>query len=126
MDKRKKEYFRKRLIEERDRLIKDIGEFQNEHSGNGELENAGATSHYTQHMGELGTDQMEREKSFHFASSERRYLYHIQKAIEKVDTNTFGVCEDCGKKINIERLKIIPSARLCIECKSKEESGRIR
>jgi RNA polymerase-binding protein DksA len=126
MDNGKKKHFRELLIKERDRLVKEIDEFQTELSGNGKMKSSGATFYYTQHMGDLGTDQMEREKNFHFASSERRYLYHIEKAIEKLDKGKYGICETCGKPINLDRLEAIPSARLCFECKEKEEKSKVR
>jgi RNA polymerase-binding transcription factor DksA len=38
----------------------------------------------------------------------------------------FGLCHTCGREINFERLDALPHARLCIECKEKEENGKRR
>ncbi|MFC1700806.1 TraR/DksA family transcriptional regulator [Patescibacteria group bacterium] len=36
--------------------------------------------------------------------------------IEKGDSGDYGKCEKCGKEINVERLKINPEARACMDC----------
>lgn len=48
-------------------------------------------------------------------------LGDINLAIEKIDKGTYGVCEECGAEIEIERLEANPSARTC-----KEHMGHIR
>jgi RNA polymerase-binding protein DksA len=64
---------------------------------------------------------MEREKSFYFASKSGRFLYHIDEALRRIENNTYGICQECNKNISPERLEAVPHARLCIECKAKEE-----
>ena len=44
-------------------------------------------------------------------------LKDIDKALEKIEDGTYGKCEKCGKDIDIERLKVMPSATECVECK---------
>lgn len=44
-------------------------------------------------------------------------LQEVIDALERIDKGTYGVCENCNKDIDIERLKANPSARTCIECK---------
>ena len=88
----------------------------------------GDLSAYSFHMADQGTDAMEREKAFLFASKEGRYLYHIDEALRRLYRvpEKFGECEDCGKDIGIERLEALPHTRLCIKCKEKEETGAAR
>ena len=52
---------------------------------------------------------------------ERKLIKKINKALDKIDKDTYGICEMCGKLINIERLEIRPVADYCIECKEKQE-----
>ena len=49
------------------------------------------------------------------------YLKKIERALEKIDQGTFGVCEDCDQNISSERLLARPTAKLCIQCKEAEE-----
>jgi DnaK suppressor protein len=52
---------------------------------------------------------------------ERKLLQKIQKAIQKVEDGTYGICEECGDDISEERLKVRPEASLCIKCKEEQE-----
>ena len=45
----------------------------------------------------------------------------IDDALMRIEDGTYGTCEDCGKKINRERLKIMPFAKLCVACQSDVE-----
>lgn len=45
-----------------------------------------------------------------------KQLEGFNKALEKIKSGTYGTCEECGGEINIERLKIHPSARKCMQC----------
>jgi RNA polymerase-binding protein DksA len=67
---------------------------------------------------------MEREKAFLFAAREGNLLYHLDKALERVEDGTYGKCVGCGAEIGHERLEAVPHVRLCIQCKSKEEKER--
>lgn len=48
-------------------------------------------------------------------------LKDIEDALSKIEAGVYGVCEDCGKSISEARLKVLPTARLCINCKEKIE-----
>jgi DnaK suppressor protein len=44
-------------------------------------------------------------------------LKDILEALEKIEAGTYGICENCQQAIDLERLKITPSAKTCIQCK---------
>jgi DnaK suppressor protein len=48
----------------------------------------------------------------------------IREAISRIDHGVFGICEGCGEPIREKRLKVTPTSRLCIQCKSREEKGQ--
>jgi DnaK suppressor protein len=52
---------------------------------------------------------------------ERRLIAKIDQALAKIETNEFGLCENCGEEIGIKRLEARPVAELCIDCKSEQE-----
>ena len=127
MNKKQLTYFEKRLIEERARVMKELGHY--DESFNSTLQGAdGDPSSYSFHMADQGTDAMEREKQFLMASKEGRYLWHVNQALGRLYNNPekFGTCESCGSAINFERLDALPHARLCISCKEKEEDAKRR
>ncbi len=52
---------------------------------------------------------------------ERKLIKKIEEAIERIDRNEYGYCEDCGAEIGLERLEARPTAELCIDCKTMDE-----
>jgi|SRR3989338_2819351 len=52
---------------------------------------------------------------------ERVLLKKINEAIQKIEDDTYGVCEECGEEIGIERLKARPVTDLCVRCKEEQE-----
>jgi DnaK suppressor protein len=52
---------------------------------------------------------------------ESRLAEKIASALRKIEDGTFGICEECGRRISEKRLTARPIARLCIKCKEKEE-----
>ena len=127
MNKKQLSHLEKRLLEERARVVKELGHYDESFSGTLQSSD-GDLSSYSFHMADQGTDAMEREKQFLFASKEGRYLWHVNEALRRLYTtpDTFGRCHECGEEIGFERLDALPHARLCIKCKAKEEDGERR
>ncbi|UCF78930.1 MAG: TraR/DksA C4-type zinc finger protein [Candidatus Eiseniibacteriota bacterium] len=123
MNKKDLKHFEQRLMEERNKLLVQLAHVEKDVLGQTPRDSAGDLSAYTFHMADLGTDAMEREKAFLFASSEGRLLYHINEALRRLYRNEYGDCESCGSPISRERLEVVPHARLCIKCKEKEEKA---
>ncbi len=125
MNKKQLAHLENRLLEERERVTKELGYYDEQFSGT--LQSAdGDLSAYSFHMADQGTDAMEREKQFLFASKEGRYLWHVNEALRRLyrSPKTFGKCHECGQDVGYERLDALPHARLCIKCKAKEEDGK--
>lgn len=45
-------------------------------------------------------------------------LQSTVKALAKIDNGTYGLCEQCGKEIQVERLKVYPAANFCMKCQA--------
>lgn len=125
MSKKMLGHFEKRLLEERKRVLRELGHYD-ETFGSTEQGADGDLSSYSFHMADQGTDAMEREKAFLFASQEGRFLWHIDQALRRLyrSPETFGKCHNCGNDIGYDRLDALPHARFCIECKQQEENGK--
>src|ERR671935_1809024 len=124
MAKKQLQHFEKRLLEERRRVLKELGH-HDELFNTSQQASDGDLSAYSFHMADQGTDAMEREKAFLFASQEGRYLWHVNEALRRLygAPERFGLCEQCGEPIGFDRLDALPHARLCIRCKAREEDG---
>lgn len=65
----------------------------------------------------------ERERELHqiLHDRDRVKLLQIRQALDRIESNTYGQCEDCGEKISKKRLMALPFTQLCIACKTEEE-----
>jgi RNA polymerase-binding transcription factor len=52
---------------------------------------------------------------------ERKLIFKIQEALQRLENGEYGICEQCGEEIGIGRLKARPVTTLCIDCKSSQE-----
>ncbi len=127
MTKDQLQLLEQRLLHEREQILKELGYFDDNYTDTTRSA-SGDLSAYSFHMADQGTDAMEREKQFLFASQEGRYLWHVNEALRRLygSPDKFGQCHQCGQDINFERLDALPHARLCITCKEKEEDGKRR
>jgi RNA polymerase-binding protein DksA len=115
----------KRLLEnKRKALLKELDYLEGSSMNATITESTGDISAYSYHMADQGTDAMEREKAFLFASREGRFLYHLNQALDRIGSGTYGRCEECGEFISEERLNAVPHARLCIDCKMKDDERK--
>ncbi len=122
MNKKQRTHLEQRLLEERARVMKELGHYDESFAATLQASD-GDLSSYSFHMADQGTDAMEREKQFLMASKEGRYLWHVNQALHRLynTPDKFGKCHSCGKSIDFERLDALPHARLCITCKEREE-----
>ncbi len=67
---------------------------------------------------EEATETLELEKRLVLENRIRQELAGIEHALEKFDNGTYGLCDNCGKPIDPERLEALPQASLCMECKA--------
>ena len=124
MNKKDLKNFRLLLLSKRKELMKQMEQIKESEMETTLKEAAGDHSSYAFHMADQGTDTMEQEKSFFYAQRDGRLLYHIDQALERMESGSFGLCHSCSNPINRDRLEAVSHARLCIACKSNEETKR--
>jgi len=120
LTKKDLKHFEDRLLEERKKLLGQLGYLEKTMTQT-QRDAGGDLSAYSFHMADMGTDAMEREKAFLFASSEGRLLYNVDQALRRLYRSEYGLCQSCGKDIGKARLDAIPFASLCVECQEKQE-----
>ncbi len=113
--------FKKLLFEKRDEMLKDLGQLKDREMASTLKDASGENSAYSFHMADVGTDNMEREKAFFFATREGKFLNHIEEALQRIESGDFGNCSDCEKPIPQERLVAVPTATRCVPCKEKAD-----
>jgi DnaK suppressor protein len=119
------DYFKKRLLDERNRVLAQLREFDVE-LGTSQEEQDGEVTNWPFHMADDGTDTYEREQSSVLATREGRLLWLIDAALRRLygSPETYGRCDECGKTIGYERLDAIPYVMTCMDCKQDWEGGR--
>ncbi len=70
---------------------------------------------------DVGSTSLERDAEMSLAANQQELLMQTEKALERLDDGTYGICENCGQPIGKLRLLAFPRATLCMECKRKEE-----
>lgn len=70
---------------------------------------------------DLASTESDQNMSIRLRDRERTLLRKIDKALQKIETNEYGLCEECGEEIGFRRLEARPVTDLCIRCKEEQE-----
>lgn len=108
------EHFRARLLEERERVTRDLARYHAK-TERSLREESGELSSAPVHLADLGTDTEDQELDASNAARQSLELEEIDAALEKLyhRPDDYGRCEKTGKQIPYERLDLIPWARTC-------------
>src|ERR671922_667968 len=117
MDKKKLDYFRKRLETRQQDLRRMVS--RTEQDGRTVDEDS------AQDIADRAASSYNKEFLFHQSNSERQLLQMVEGALSRIREGTFGECITCGKEINPKRLEAVPWTRFCIECQEKMEKGQL-
>ena len=121
MNKTELKFFEGLLNEKKETLLQELGYLEDNTMRLSSKEGAGDLSSHAYHLADHATETQDREQAFHMASREGKYLFYIEEALDRVRNGSFGVCKKCGKIIPKARLEAVPTAKMCIECKSAQE-----
>ena len=69
------------------------------------------------------TAESDRNFELRIRDRERKLLAKIKAAIERIEGNVYGICDDCGEDIDTQRLEARPVTTLCIDCKTRQENS---
>ncbi len=70
---------------------------------------------------DLAAAHRDREMSLRLLERQGEMFQDIQKALNRIELGHYGICENCGEAIGLDRLKACPAAVLCVDCKREEE-----
>ena len=113
MDQERLEYFKGLLQDQLDKLIEEALKTVN-----------GMTNLKDNFPDPSDRAALETDRNFHLRirDRERKLIGKIKEALERIETGTYGICEECGEDISEKRLKARPVTTLCIECKKRQEN----
>jgi RNA polymerase-binding protein DksA len=73
---------------------------------------------------DAGTATFDRERDLSIRNNIQDLIDQITRALTRIDDGTYGTCERCGQPIDAARVKALPHASLCLDCKRREERTR--
>lgn len=69
-----------------------------------------------------GKDESFEDDIFaHLSFTESRELAAIDQALERMQEESYGLCEECGGSIPLSRIHALPFATTCVQCQSQSE-----
>ena len=115
MDKKKAEFYKKRLLTKQDELLRLVSK--------SEADGRQVDEEVTQDIADKAANSYAKEFLFHQSDDHRRILQLVNEALDRIEDGSFGKCVACQEEVQVKRLDAIPWARHCIECQEKQEKG---
>jgi DnaK suppressor protein len=115
MDKKRLEYYKKKLLNRRDELVKTITRT--------EEEGRQADDDPTVDLADKAANSYTKEFLFGQTNTDRAILNMIDEALKRIRNEEYGTCANCQEEMQQKRLEAVPWAKHCITCQEKKEQG---
>jgi DnaK suppressor protein len=79
-------------------------------------EGSGAEDHEADLADDPGLRLSEREEVDAISALQQAQLAQVDSALARIEAGTYGICQDCGVGIPVERLEAMPAAAYCVNC----------
>jgi DnaK suppressor protein len=110
-------HFKKRLEELRQQVLRALEGSKQEVTSPDEAKG------YSQHAADEGTDDFVKNIHLKVTDKEFSILRQIDRALEKIEDGTYGVCDLSGEEIPMKRLEAVPYATMTVRAQEKFEKG---
>jgi RNA polymerase-binding transcription factor len=115
VDKKRLEYYKKKLQTRREELVKAIARTGQE--------GREADEDPTVDLADKAANSYTKEFLFGQTHNDRALLQLVDEALTRIREGTFGQCVQCGEELQQKRLEAVPWTRYCINCQEKQEQG---
>jgi DnaK suppressor protein len=115
MDKKRVEYYKKKLLTRREELLKIIART--------EQEGRTADDDPTVDLADKAANSYTKEFLFGQTNTDRSMLQLVDQALQRIKEDKFGFCVQCEQELQQKRLDAVPWARHCVTCQEKQEQG---
>jgi DnaK suppressor protein len=117
MDKKRLDYYKKKLMTRREELMKTIART--------EEEGRQADDDPTVDLADKAANSYTKEFLFGMTNTDRTILNMIDEALKRIKANEYGLCANCQEEMQQKRLEAVPWAKNCISCQEKIEQGLV-
>jgi DnaK suppressor protein len=115
-------YFESLILKKRLEASTEIEKLR-EHLGD-ERDQASSDSAYSYHMADAATDVNEREKVYLMIDRQQQLIRHLDRALDRIKNQTYGICRVTKQPIPRERLEAIPHTEVSVQAKLREKRLR--
>ena len=115
MDKKRLDYYKKKLQSRREELMRTIART--------EEEGRQADDDQTVDLADKAANSYTKEFLFRMTNTDRTILSMIDAALKRIQSNEYGLCANCQEEMQQKRLEAVPWAKHCINCQEKHEQG---
>jgi len=129
MKKERLNYFRNKLLKEREDVLDFLKQMEGNETFNSNEEFSGELSElsiYDNHPSDVATELYDVERGRALKEHEISLISKIDASLRNVESGTYGKCKICGRGISEERLEFIPYAEFCVSCQEKNVSLKAR
>ena len=113
------EKFKKRLLEMKGQLNQSLRNVSED------VKTVEESKGYSQHQADEGTDDFGQTITIEVSNKEQSILRQIDRALEKIEEGTYGICDVSGEPIPVKRLEAIPYATMTVAAQEEYEKGKI-
>ena len=117
LDKKTIERFRKILLKERERIIGDVKQMD---ESSKEMGQDGI-----QDIGDEAATIYNKQILLTLNENERMRLRELDETLDRIESGTYGICEECGEPVGLKRLEVRPVAKYCVPCLTKLEKEKL-
>src|SRR5437016_14527397 len=118
MDKKRLDYYKKKLLARREELMRTIARTQEE--------GRTADEDPTVDLADKAANSYTKEFLFGMTNTDRAILNMIDAALKRIQSDAYGVCANCQEELQQKRLEAVPWAKHCIACQEKMEQGLLQ
>ncbi|MBI3647845.1 MAG: TraR/DksA C4-type zinc finger protein [Actinobacteria bacterium] len=112
--KKERDELRKILSFEREQLEKQLATIEENSFAASQSDMTGEVA-FDDETADAGTATFERERDLSIENNVRDLMQKIDRALERMEAGTYGICDRCGKPIEKARIKALPYVDLCIK-----------
>jgi DnaK suppressor protein len=116
LDKKTIAKFRKILLKEREKIVGDVKQIV---ESSKEMGQDGI-----QDIGDEAANIYNKQVLLSLNENERARLKEVDESLDRIESGTYGVCEECGGPISLKRLEVRPVAKYCVPCLTRLEKGK--
>ena len=117
LDKKAIAKFRKILLKEREQIVGDVKQIV---ESSKEMGQDGI-----QDIGDEAANIYNKQVLLSLNENERMRLKEVDESLDRIESGTYGICEECGGPISLKRLEVRPVAKYCVPCLTKLEKGKL-